>query len=82
MPKTLPTLPTLPTQLTQPTPPTQPTQPSLPKGHASCLGTGFRYTPASHTDLAKTFARIRKQARARKPADGGNVRSLPIRKLG
>ena len=58
---------------------------TLPKGHASLLGEGFRYTPAVHTDLAKTFARIRqrqsKPAEA-KPEDGGNVRALPIRKTG
>jgi hypothetical protein len=34
---------------------------TLPKGHASLLGSGFRYTPALHTDLAKTFSRIREQ---------------------
>ena len=58
---------------------------TLPKGHASLLGEGFRYIPAIHTDLAKTFARIRKrQAKeAAKPdAEGGNVRALPIRKTG
>jgi hypothetical protein len=54
---------------------------TLPKGHASLLGTGFRYTPASHTDLATTFARIReRQVKEKKPEAGGNVRALPIRK--
>ena len=57
---------------------------TLPKGHASLLGEGFRYTPAVHTDLAKTFARIRQQSKPAeaKPEDGGNVRALPIRKPG
>ena len=34
---------------------------TLPKGHASCLAPGFKYTPSAHTDLAKTFARIRRR---------------------
>jgi hypothetical protein len=56
---------------------------TLPKGHASLLGTGFRYTPAVHTDLAATFARIReRQPKDKKPEAGGNVRALPIRKPG
>ena len=58
---------------------------TLPKGHAHLLGEGFRYTPAVHTDLAKTFARIRKRQAKEEPkpdADAGNVRTLPIRKTG
>ena len=56
---------------------------TLPKGHASLLGTGFRYVPASHTDLGATFARIReRQLKEKKPEAGGNVRALPIRKPG
>jgi hypothetical protein len=37
-----------------------------------------------HTDLARTFARIRKrqQKEEAKPDDGGNVRALPVRKTG
>jgi hypothetical protein len=31
---------------------------SLPKGHLSCLSIAFRYTPAVHTNVANTFARI------------------------
>jgi hypothetical protein len=56
----------------------------LPKGHPWCLGEGFRYTPSVHTDLARTFARIRKrqQKEEAKPDDGGNVRALPVRKTG
>ena len=51
----------------------------LPKGHVSCLSRGFRYTPAAGTDVAKTFARIRRQlkAEAKPPA---NVH--PLRKSG
>jgi hypothetical protein len=51
----------------------------LPKGHVSCLSQGFRYTPAAGTDVAKTFARIRRQlkAEAKPPA---NVH--PLRKSG
>jgi hypothetical protein len=56
---------------------------TLPKGHASLLGTGFRYTPASHTDLATTFARIReRQLKEKKPEAGSNVRALPVRRPG
>jgi hypothetical protein len=38
-------------------------KPLLPKGHASILSPRFRYVPATHTDLARTFARIRQQLR-------------------
>jgi len=53
---------------------------TLPKGHASCLGEGFRYTSSVHTDLAKTFARIREAQQKPKPAESGKVRALPTRK--
>lgn len=54
-------------------------QRSLPKGHASCLSPAFRYIPAAGTDIAKTFARIRRQlkAQAKEPC---NVH--PLRKAG
>ena len=39
-------------------------QPQLPKGHVSILSPAFKYVPATNTDLAKTFARIREQRRA------------------
>ncbi len=56
---------------------------TLPKGHASLLGTGFRYTPALHTDLATTFARIRERhLKEKRPEANGNVRALPVRKPG
>jgi hypothetical protein len=56
-------------------------QKSLPKGHVSCLSQAFRYTPAAGTDVAKTFARIRRQlkAQAKEPS---NVHALPARKAG
>jgi hypothetical protein len=55
----------------------------LPKGHVSCLNTKFRYVPAANTDLAKTFARIRRRQAKPQPADEpGNVRALPLRKSG
>ena len=34
---------------------------TLPKGHVSCLSNAFRYTPAAHTNVADTFARISRQ---------------------
>lgn len=56
---------------------------TLPKGHASCLGTTFKYTPATHTDLATTFARIReRQVKAPKREETGKVCALPVRKKG
>ena len=56
---------------------------TLPKGHPSLLGAGFKYTPAVHTDLAKTFARVREQQQqAAKIEAGGKVRALPLRKPG
>jgi hypothetical protein len=33
----------------------------LPKGHRSCLSGAFRYTPAVHTNIADTFARIQRE---------------------
>ncbi len=33
----------------------------LPKGHRSCLSGAFRYTPAVHTNIANTFARIKRE---------------------
>jgi hypothetical protein len=56
---------------------------TLPKGHPSLLGAGFKYTPAVHTDLAQTFARVReRQQKETKTEAGGNVRALPLRKPG
>jgi hypothetical protein len=55
---------------------------TLPKGHVSCLSETFRYTPASNTNISKTFARVRRQlARPEQPATQ-NVCVLPQRKLG
>jgi hypothetical protein len=54
---------------------------TLPKGHAWCLGQGFHYTSSVHTDLAKTFARIREaQQQQPKSPESGKVRALPARK--
>jgi hypothetical protein len=51
------------------------------KRHPSCFDSNFKYTPASQTDLAKTFARIRREQLEQKtPAPVGNVRILPIQK--
>jgi hypothetical protein len=36
-------------------------KPQLPKGHTSILSPTFKYVPAAHTDLSRTFARIREQ---------------------
>jgi hypothetical protein len=53
----------------------------LPKGHVSCLSEAFRYTPASNTNLSKTFARIRRQLGRQEQPATQNVRVLPQRKL-
>jgi hypothetical protein len=56
---------------------------TLPKGHLSCLANQFKYTPAAHTDLAKTFARVRRrQLRERAASEPPNVHALPVRKAG
>jgi len=49
---------------------------TTPKGHTSCLAPAFKYTPASHTDLAKTFARIRRQLTPKAKPESGDVRTL------
>ena len=54
-------------------------QKTLPKGHASCLSPAFKYTPSTHTDLGKTFARIRGQRKGQSEDDRAKVRSLPAR---
>ena len=54
-------------------------QKALPKGHASCLSSEFKYTPATHTDLGKTFARIRRQLKAQSDEDQSKVCPLPAR---
>jgi hypothetical protein len=38
---------------------------TLPKGHRSCFDPAFRYTSASSTDVARTFARLRREAKQR-----------------
>lgn len=41
----------------------------LPKGHVSCLSSSFRYTPATHTNIANTFARIKRELTQRGAGD-------------
>jgi hypothetical protein len=38
---------------------------TLPKGHLSCLSNAFRYTPAVRTNIAETFARIKRELQER-----------------
>lgn len=35
----------------------------LPKGHRSLLDPDFRYTPSAGTDIARTFARLKREQR-------------------
>ena len=44
-------------------------QKTLAKGHTSCLSPQFKYTPASHTDLGNTFARIKRQLKEQSKED-------------
>jgi hypothetical protein len=55
-------------------------QKALPKGHISCLSSEFKYTPAVHTDLGRTFARIKGQLKWQSKEDRRTVCSLPARK--
>jgi len=52
---------------------------TLPKGHTSCLSSQFMYTPASRTDLRKTFARFKLQLRRQSEEDRAKVWLLPAR---
>lgn len=52
---------------------------TLPKGHVSCLSNAFRYTPASHTDLRRTFARIEREVRVQSKQNLASVYPLPIK---
>jgi hypothetical protein len=52
-------------------------QKTLPKGHTSCLSSQFKYTSAIHTDLGKTFARIKQQLKGRSEGERANVWPLP-----
>ena len=52
---------------------------TLPKGHVSCLSNAFRYTPAAHTNVASTFARIKRELGAREaPASASRRRVEPL----
>jgi hypothetical protein len=55
-------------------------QKTLPKGHTSCLSSQFRYTSATHTDLGKTFARIKGQLTGQSEQDRAKVCPLTARK--
>ena len=52
-------------------------QKTLPKGHTSCLSSQFKYTSATHTDLGKTFGRIKRQLKGQSEEDQANVYPLP-----
>ena len=52
---------------------------TLPKGHTSCLSLQFKYTPASHTDLGKTFARIKLQLTGQSEEERAKAWLLPAR---
>jgi len=58
------------------------TLPTLPKGHLSCLSDAFRYTPASETDIVKTFARVRDGLLREEQRGAGHRLVPPQRKLG
>jgi hypothetical protein len=51
-------------------------QKTLPKGHTSCLSSQFKYTSATHTDLGKTFARIKQQLKGQSDGERANVHPL------
>jgi hypothetical protein len=51
----------------------------LSKGHTSCLSPVFKYTPAIHTDLRNTFARIKRQLKEQFKEDRAKVCPLPAR---
>ena len=53
---------------------------TLAKGHTSCLSSEFKYTSATHTDLEKTFARIRRQLKGQSEKDRAKVCALPARR--
>ena len=46
-------------------------QKTLPKGHTSCLSPQFKYTSAIHTDLGKTFTRIKGQLKGQSEVGPG-----------
>ncbi len=55
---------------------------TLPKGHLSCLSESFRYVPASGTNVAKTFAKIKRRLGQEQHERTQNVCVLPSRKVG
>jgi hypothetical protein len=56
---------------------------TLPKGHVSCLSNAFRYTPATHTNVANTFARISRELKtpdAPSPGIPTSTEPRPVRR--
>lgn len=49
----------------------------LPKGHRSLLDPAFRYTNSGATDVARTFARVRREMR--QAEQEAKVKVCPIR---
>lgn len=45
---------------------------TLPKGHVSCLSKSFHYTPAASTNVAATFARIKRELTLRAASSLGS----------
>ena len=59
-------------------------QKALPKGHTSCLSSQFKYTSATHTDLGKTFARIKQQLKGQSDGGAGECTStaqVPLKRI-
>jgi len=56
-------------------------QKTLPNGHLSCLSRTFRYTRAADTNLARTFARIKRELSGQEVHDCASparVERLPV----
>lgn len=56
------------------------TAPKLPKGHLSCYAQGFKYTPAASTDVAKTFARIKRERKAAEATAAAETHVVSIKR--
>lgn len=46
---------------------------------AKCFDKDWRYTPANSTDIAKTFARIRRQQKEVEAVKASNVRRIAVK---
>ena len=51
----------------------------LPRGHVSCLSPNFKYTPSTHTDIASTFARLRRDPKAKPVRQDDNLRPMRLK---